>query len=70
LPVRKSLFDFDHAKLNYAGRFAIAKIKGRGVEFEVALVMFFQKLVNIDQRLRNRERMMASSPSSSAPTGD
>jgi hypothetical protein len=46
-------------------QFAIGN-DGRGVEIRkfAGRVSFFQKMINIEQRLRNRESMLVSSPPS------
>jgi hypothetical protein len=70
-PGRKSLFGFDHAKLNCVRRFAIAEVRGMASNVKWnGDVQFFQKPINIDQRLGNQESMLVLSPSSLASTGD
>jgi hypothetical protein len=70
-PGRKSLSDFDHATPNYVRRLAIAEATP-GVEFGCGTgsIRFFHKLINIDQRLRNRDSMLLRSLSSSSSAGD
>jgi hypothetical protein len=52
-------------------QFAIGNA-GRGVEIRkfAGRASFFSGMINIEQRLRNRESMLVSSPPSSATTGD
>jgi hypothetical protein len=40
------------------------------LKMELVTLHFFKNLINIDQRLRNRESMLVPSPPSSASTGD
>src|ERR1700722_19720189 len=71
LPGRKSLFYFDHAKQNYLRRYPITEVRAsRRIGRLHWLFSVFQKLINIDQRLRNRESMLVVSPCSSPSTGD